>query len=133
MEVEAYLLADAATDQNGKLNVLGAFDSVLSGQAPLIHPQFAVALRVRFAKSESGPHSLRISLVDEDGRSILPKPVDATVNVNVEQADQSHAVNLVINFRDVRFEKFGRYSADLLVDGRQRGSLPLYVRKAPAS
>jgi hypothetical protein len=130
MEVEAFLLADAATDQAGKLNILGAFDSILAPVAPVNHPQFAIALRIRFKKSESGDHPFRINIVNEDGKPVLAKPIDANVNVNVHRADETLAVNLVVNFRDVRFEKFGKYSIDLAIDARQRTPLPLYVREA---
>jgi hypothetical protein len=130
VDVEAFLLADAATDQGGKLNVIGAFDSIMAPGAPVNHPQFAIAMRIRFSKSESGDHPFRINVVDEDGKSVLSKPIDAGVKVNVLKADETLAVNLVVNFRDVRFAKFGKYSIDLTIDGRQRGSLPLYVRPA---
>lgn len=129
MQVEAFLLADAATDQAGKLNVLGAFDSILAQTAPVVHPQLAIALRLRFAKSESGNHPFRINLINEDGKSVMPRPIDGNIQVSVQNADESAAVNLVANFRDARFESFGRYSIDLTMDGKQRGSLPLYVRQ----
>ncbi|MHC4882477.1 MAG: DUF6941 family protein, partial [Planctomycetota bacterium] len=32
--MEAFLLCDAATDQNGKLNVLGAFDNIFAKETP---------------------------------------------------------------------------------------------------
>lgn len=129
MEVEAFLVCDAATDQFGKLSVLGAFDSIMAQAAPVVHPQFAIALRIRFKKSESANHPFRINIVDEDGRSVLPKPVDGNVNVQIQQADESLVIDLIVNFRDVRFEKFGRYSIDLTMDGKQRGSLPLFVKR----
>jgi hypothetical protein len=130
MNIEAFLICDAASDQIGKLNVLGAFDAIVSSKAPVTHPLFAVALRIRFLKSESGNHPFRINIVNEDGKSILAKPIDGNVNVQIREAEQSLVINLVGNFRDIRFESFGRYSVDLTMDGKQRGSLPLYVKEA---
>jgi len=130
MEVEAFLLCDAAADQYGKLNLLGAFDAIMAGNAPVMHPQFAVALRIRFNKSESANHPFRINIVNEDGKSILGKPVDGNVNVQIQQAEESVVVNLVVNFRDIRFEQFGRYSVDLTMDGKQRGALPLFIKQS---
>ena len=130
MDVEAFLICDAAADQFGKLSLLGAFDAILAPQAPVIHPQFSVALRIRFHKSESANHPFRINIVDEDGKSVIVKPVNGNVNVQIQQADESVVINIVGNFRDVKFEKFGRYSVDLTMDGKQRGALPLYVRQA---
>ena len=133
MDVEAFLLCDAATDQFGKLNVLGAFDAIMAQAAPIIHPQFAVALRIRFSKSESANHPFRINIIDQDGKSILPKPIDGNVNVQIQSAEESLVINLVGNFRDVKFSHFGRYSIDLTMDGKQRGSLPLFVKPVPQS
>jgi len=128
MEVEAFLICDAATDQYGKLNILGAFDAIRAPVAPIVHPLFSVALRIRFAKSESANHPFRINIINEDGKSILTKPIDGNLNVQIRQADESAVINLIGNFRDIKFEKFGRYSIDLTMDGKQRGSLPLFIK-----
>ena len=50
MNIEAFLLCDAATGHQGKLNVLGAFDTIYAKQLPVIHPACAIALRIRFTK-----------------------------------------------------------------------------------
>ncbi len=130
MDVEAFLVCDAATDQLGKLNVLGAFDAIMARTAPVVHPQFSVAVRLRFNKSESANHPFRLNIINEDGKSILVKPIDGNLAVQIQQAEQSVVINLVGNFRDIKFEKFGRYSVDLTMDGKQRGSLPLFVKEA---
>jgi len=54
MEIEAFLLCDAATEQQGKLNILGAFDNYWVRQMPARIPQCAVVSRVRFEKIEQG-------------------------------------------------------------------------------
>ena len=130
MNVEAFLICDAATDQLGKLNVLGSFDTIHAVQLPFVYPQFTVALRIRFFKTESGNHPFRINVINADGKSIMPKPLDGNVNIEMQPKSDSQAVNLVVNLRDVRFEAEGSYSVDLTMDGKQRGSLPLTIRKA---
>jgi hypothetical protein len=129
VDIEAFLLCDFASDQMGKLNVIGAFDAVAGPQVPLVHPQFSVALRIRFKKSESANHPFRINLVDADGQSSLPKPFDGNVNVQIQDADGFAVINLIVNFRDTQFKNFGRYSVDLTMDGKPRGSLPLFVKQ----
>lgn len=129
MDVEAFLVCDTATDQFGKLNILGAFDGIMGPGVPVVHPQFSVALRIRFKKSESGNHPFRINIVNADGKSILHRPVDGNVNVLINDADESAVINLIGNFRDVQFAAFGRYSVDLTMDGKPRGSLPLHIRQ----
>jgi len=59
MNIELFVLCDAATDQQGKLNILGAFDSLWAQKVPVSHPQCAVALRIRFSKIEEGEHNIK--------------------------------------------------------------------------
>lgn len=131
MNVEAFLICDAAAEQFGKLSLLGAFDTLFAAKAPVVHPQFSVALRIRFSKSESANHPFRINIIDVDGKSILPNPIDGNVTVHIQHADESAIINLIVNFRDVKFDKFGQHSIDLTISGKQRGSLPLFVKEQP--
>ncbi len=47
------------------------------------------------------------------------------------EGDEGAVANLILNFQQLRFAAYGRYSIDLAVDGRQEGSLPLYLRPVP--
>ena len=38
MNIQTAVLCDAATDDNGKLNLLGAFDTIYAPEMPAIHP-----------------------------------------------------------------------------------------------
>ena len=62
MKVEVFCLCDAATDNRGKLNILGTFDQIYSSKMPVVHPACAIALRMRFNKMEEGVHSRSIGL-----------------------------------------------------------------------
>lgn len=129
MDVEAFLLCDAATDQQGKLNVLGAFDTVFAKNVPAVHPACAVAARVRFSKVEEGEHAVRICVIDQDGKEVVPK-LDGKVSVRVAEDAGSTAVNLVLNFQRLKLPDYGEYSIDLAVDGEQKASLPFFVRSS---
>ena len=87
MNIEILALCDAATDQQGKLNLLGAFDCIFARQVPVVHPQCSVALRIRFRRIESGAHRIKISFVDEDGKPVVPS-LDANVNVQTNEPDE---------------------------------------------
>jgi hypothetical protein len=62
VNVEVFALCDAATDSGGKLNVLGAFDSLQVGAYPTVYPHCAVAVRIRFRRIEQGKPSLLAAL-----------------------------------------------------------------------
>ena len=67
MDIEVFAICDAATESGGKLNILGAFDSLYGSKLPIVHPHCSIALRIRYSKIEEGQHTIRINFVDEDG------------------------------------------------------------------
>ena len=131
MNVEVIVLCDAATEYQGKLNILGTFDAIWARSIPVVHPLCAVALRLRFSKSEEGEHKVKINVIDEDGKSVV-KPIETNVNVQFrESVLTSVAVNMILNLQGVKFPTYGVYSIDLAVDGRHEAALPLYVNQVP--
>ena len=130
MNIEIFSLCDAATADFGKMNLLGAFDTVGTRLFPLIYPQCAIALRIRFESIESGRHVVTLRLVDEDGRQIIPELRNESV-VQIPPSQKSGSANLILNLQGIKFEKPGTFSIDLAIEGRQEASLPLFVRQAP--
>jgi len=126
MNIEVYALCDAATNDTGKLNMLGAFDTIGVRQVPAVHPQCAIALRIRFESIERGEHKIAVNFVDLDGKNIIP-PMNGPINVNFPDGQRSGSANLVLNIQGLKLEKYGEYSIDLAIDGRREGSLPLFV------
>ncbi len=131
MNIDAFLLCDCATDQGGKLNVLGAFDSIFARKMPVVHRACAIAARIRFEKIEEGEHKVRVDVIDEDGKAIVPR-LDGEISVRIREDAGSSGTNLILNLQGLKFERYGRYSINLAIDGRQVQSLPFSVRE-PAS
>jgi len=130
MNVEAFLLCDAATDQQGKLNVLGAFDTIYAKQLPAIHPACAIALRIRFEISEEGSHPVKILVIDEDAKPAGPK-LEGSINIKVREGMDSIVSNLILNIQGLKFEKYGQYRIDLTIDNQTITDLPFTVREVP--
>lgn len=127
MHVEVFSLCDAATvDAGGKLNILGAFDTIWAPQMPLVYPQFAIALRVRFESIEVGEHKISFNFVDMDGKHILP-PATGVISVVFQQEQRSASANSILNVQMVQLANYGEYSIDLAINGRKEASLPLFV------
>src|SRR4051794_2302205 len=124
MNIQMAVLCDAAADYSGKLNILGTFDTIFSGQFPAMHPQCSIALRVVFNKMEEGKHELKLNFVDEDGKSIM-QPIPMPVEVVVPGDATFVSRNFVVNMQGLRFEQPGLYSIDLSADGRHEASIPL--------
>lgn len=128
MQLEIFTLCDAATEHAGKLNIMGTFDSLRGFEAPIAHPQCAIAGRLRFEQIEEGEHRVLLTFADEDGNIVMPK-FDQTMAVNFAPGQRTVTSHFVILIQQIRLPKFGEYTIDLAIDGRQLGSLPLYVMK----
>jgi len=130
MNIEAFLLCDAATNQNGKLNVLGAFDHIFAKETPTRHRACSIAARIRFSKIEAGDHTVKIFIIDADGNSIGPK-LEGNISVRIGDNAPAIAVNLILNMQNLEFQHHGQYQIDLAIDGTVQASLPLHVRQVP--
>lgn len=128
MRIEVFSLCDAATVEAGKLNILGAFDSIRVSAFPAVHPQCAIALRIRFDAIEKGEHKIVVNFVDADGKNVIP-PAQGVITLTFPDEQRSGSANLILNLQGVKFEKCGEYSIDLAIDARQEASLPLFVKK----
>jgi hypothetical protein len=130
MNIQVAVLCDAATDDNGKLNLLGAFDTIYTQHLPAIHPQCSIALRVTFFNGDEGKHQLHLNFVDADGHSIAKFP---PIPVEVALPEDMHfgTRNYIVNLQQLKFDNPGLYSIDLSLDGQQQASIPLLVRYNP--
>jgi hypothetical protein len=130
MNIQVAVLCDAATDDNGKLNLLGAFDTIYTQQLPAVHPQCSIALRVTFGHEDEGPHKLHLNFVDADGRSIMP---GIPIPIEVSLPGDSHfgTRNFIINIQQLKFDQPGLFSIDVTLDDRSQASIPLLVKHNP--
>ena len=130
MKIEVFALCDAATDNRGKLNLLGTFDQIYAARVPVVHPACAIALRMRFDKMEEGVHPVKLQLVNPDGIPVF-QAMEGEVHPRMGDDVGSVAVNLILNFQHVKFEEFADYQINLAIDGLAVASLPLRVRQMP--
>ncbi len=129
MSVEIFSLCDAATAESGKLNILGGFDTIWVKELPAVHALCAIALRFRFEKASGLEHQITVNFVDFDGKHIMPS-ANGVIKMQFSPEQESASANVVLNIQMLRFERLGEYSVDLLVDGTQSASIPLFVRKS---
>jgi Family of unknown function (DUF6941) len=130
MNVQIAVLCDAATDDNGKLNLLGAFDTIFARELPAIHPQCTVALRVTFHSTDEGKHLLKLNFVDADGHSIMPS-IDIPVEVRLPEDVHFGTRNFIVNIQKLKFDEPGLYALDVALDDQSHANIPLLVKHAP--
>jgi hypothetical protein len=127
MNIQVAVLCDAATDDNGKLNILGCFDTIFAQQMPAVHPQCAVALRVAFQSGEEGARKFMLNFVDADGKSIMP-PVPIPVTVALPEDAHFLTRNFIVNIQGLKFAEAGVYSVDVRLDDKSEAAIPLWVK-----
>lgn len=133
MEIKIAVLADAANvSREGKLNVTGIFNRINAGEFPLTWPLLVLVIRLEAHASESGRHSLKVRVADEDGGEVTA--MDGEMHVP-RAKDRSRAVTaqFILGIQNARFQKPGTYSFDILIDGRFETTVPLHVVKGKRS
>ncbi len=130
MNIQVAVLCDATTEDSGKLNLLGAFDTIYARELPAIHPQCAVALRVTFFNGDEGKRQLKLNFVDADGRAIMP-PIEIPVEVGLPEDVHFGTRNFIINIQQLKFDEPGLYSVDISLDDQSQASIPLLVKHVP--
>ncbi|MBF0121798.1 MAG: hypothetical protein HQL21_00135 [Candidatus Omnitrophica bacterium] len=131
MVVEIFSLCDAATSENGKLNLLGAFDTIWVKQFPAVYPHCTVAIRIRFSSLEAGSHRLDVRFMDEDGKNILPT-AGGPLQITMPEGQRSVSTNLILNIQSLKLERPGEASLELSIDGQLIVSLSLFVKQIPS-
>src|SRR5690606_24586074 len=73
VRVSMALIADEANvSQEGKLNVLGAFDRIVAPDFPMVHPKMVFIFRIEAGYGDGGVSvPVRIRLMDEDGGTLF--------------------------------------------------------------
>lgn len=122
MQLEILTLCEYAALSPDKLFLGGVTNVFRAKQEPAVL-HFFVVFRIRFLPSEAGTHNFGFSIVNQDGKMIVP-PFNHDVVVSFSEAGCTHQENVKMN--GVQFDKFGEYSVELLVDREPLASQPLY-------
>lgn len=136
MNIQVAVLCDAATTENDKLSLLGAFDTIITPllptpQRPAVHPQCAVAVRVTFMPGDEGNHQLAINFINADGRSIMPNFPQIPFEIALPEDLHFVTRNFTASIQQLQFPEAGLYSVDIRFDDVSRASIPLLVKHVP--
>jgi hypothetical protein len=132
MDIPFAVIADGANvSREGKLNILGIFDTIHARSFPVTHAEMKLVLRVMAAPGEAGiEHAIEIKLMDDEGGAVL----GMKANVIPRSVPEGKPLRLdqVVSMHNVTFKKPGKYHFSIVVDGEQKATLPLTVNEAPA-
>jgi hypothetical protein len=130
METISTALCDFAADYQGKLCIIGAFDTIWARSFPAVHPQCTVALRLLLREEDKGEHRIQVLFVNPDGHSLIPVEKSPNVTFNLPALPPESfflSQNFVFHFQGLPFPQPGVYDVRVLIDGRPISTLPLQV------
>jgi len=131
MRVRLALLADSANvSREGKLNILGVFDTIYARQFPTVHPQMQLVIRFEASPEEAGStHQIEVQLVTQDGRVAIRLP--ATMTVGRRELGEVIGIDHILALNNVTLEEPGRYTFRIAVDGTVAAAMSLRVEPLP--
>jgi hypothetical protein len=120
-------LCDFAADYQGKLCILGAFDTLCTREFPVHHPQCSFALRLFFDHEDSGTYNMKIRALGPEDEDIMP-PFPADIDATIPPGGPPFiSRNIVLNLQRMKFEKPGLYRFVVEHDDIELTSVPLRV------
>lgn len=120
MTLQSATVSDFASDYNGKLCVLGCFDTLCASAFPVVHPQCSLAVRLVFQPEDAGKHEFVVRCIDPTGAECMP-PMPAPVDVSFTSTFIPFVSrNIIFTLQRVKFDRQGLYR--WLVDHQGRGS-----------
>ncbi len=126
MQLLVATLCDTAVENQGKLNVLGAFDAIVAQSFPA-NFAFTLALRFCFTAEDHGSHSFAIVLTDDSEKTGEATPNESQMEVNMPAGTPGFSTQNLINPLQGTVQKAGVYHFDVLFDKKVLARVPLRV------
>jgi hypothetical protein len=120
-------ICDFAADYQGKLCILGSFDTLCAREFPVTHPQCSFALRLCFDPEDRDQVDLSIRALGPEDENIMP-PFPASIEAAFPPGSPPFITrNIVLNLQRVKFDKPGLYRFIVERDEEEIASVPLRV------
>ena len=129
VQVNLAVLCDAANvSREGKLNILGEFDSIHASSFPLTYPTMVLVLRMEAHPTEVGrpPPEAAAARRRRPGRRAAAARASSRPAFPPFAGVPVRTAPIILQMHGVRFDQPGHYSFELLVDGHHLRSLPLH-------
>lgn len=129
MEVNLAVCCDAANvSREGKLNLLGIFNSIHATQFPCTHSHLALVLRVEAGIGEEGVHPIEIKLADEDGRQVFK--LTGQLALQGAQPGRPMTAQTIMDINNFQIPRPGVYSFEIFIDNKHHRTVALHVIEA---
>jgi hypothetical protein len=139
MDVALAVLADFANSSaDGKLNILGIFDTVYAEQYPAAHPEMKLVVRFGIHPAEIGQKKhIEIQLRTDQGQRVFRFTVELDLIEPKEgqrvPAGEMITTDSILGINGLRIDAAGTYEFVILVNGEVKASVPLKAVLRPRS
>lgn len=126
MHVSLGLVADSANvSQEGKLNILGIFDTIYAFNFPCKHNQMTLITKIQAGLNDAHhiDRKLAINLVDEDANTTFA--MDGKFNFKNTPEGERGTTSSIIVITDLLFKKPGNYFFKISIDEEEKAEIPL--------
>ena len=129
MKVQLAVLADAANiSLEGKLNILGQFDTINAVELPVVWPLMWFVAKVGISEADGTHHRFELRVLDDDGKLIAPIAVLEGDSGPSQIPGALAGGNLVVGIKSARFSDYGTYTFELRANGQSLTETLLHVR-----
>lgn len=128
MEIIFAVLADAANiTASGKLNLLGAFQSIYATAVPCGHPQMFLVLMLKAGLGEKGQkQNITVRLVNPEAKETR---YNAKVELQIPEAPVPNPeFPIILELRNFQFIEFGGYRFLIEIDGQPGYTLDFNIQ-----
>lgn len=126
MDVTLAVCCDAANvSREGKLNLLGIFNSIHAAEFPCTHPHLALVLRVEARLGEEGTYPLEIKLVDEDGQQLFD--IGGQLSLQGAEPGRPMTAQTIMDINNLQLPRPGTYAFEIFLDGHHSRSVAIHA------
>ncbi len=128
VEVQFGLLCDAANvSAEGKLNILGEFNTITTGEFPVVHPMMHLVLELTASPAEvSEERHITVRVLNTDG-NVLGEMQGQIVVPAPSRPGRRVGIQLILSLPNTVYPAPGDYAFHVLVGQDEKAVVPLSV------
>jgi len=134
MKCQLAVLADAANlSVEGKLNILGEFNTFAAVSAPMVHPLMYFVAKLQISAGDGAVVNLRLRVIDGEGQQLVFPELRIQGRGEHPSDGTLASMPIIVPIAQALFREFGEYTFELRgPSGPLLAEVPLYVRQVAA-
>lgn len=132
LDVTLAVCCDAANiSREGKLNLMGIFNSIHAQQFPATHPHLSLVLRVEARIGDEGTYAIEIPFVDEDGGELFK--IDGQLQLQGAAPGRPMTAQTIMDINNFQIPRPGTFTFEIFVDEHHMRSVAIHAFESTSS